>query len=161
MDPEILVQQLQMSKKYLDRASSALTEEDSNYKPTDDSMTTAQQMQHIAHTVDWFIDGAFGEGFDMDFEGHITQLADMTSLTDARLNCANSYKRAMDTIGSKTAEEMLSPMPEGPIMGGAPKLAIVSGIIDHTAHHRGSLSIYSRNCGKIAPMPYSEASVPA
>jgi uncharacterized damage-inducible protein DinB len=161
MTPEILVEQLRGSKEYLDRATRELSEEDSNYKPTEESLTTAQQMQHIAHTVDWFIDGAFGDGFDMDFEGHITQLADMTSLTEARMNCAASYKRAMDVIGSKKAEDMLAPMPAGPIMGGAPKLAIVSGIVDHTAHHRGSLSVYTRNCGKIPPMPYADAPVPA
>ena len=37
-----------------------------------------------------------------------------------------------------------------------PKFVAVSGIVEHTAHHRGSLSTYTRLCGKVPPMPYME-----
>ncbi len=70
MTPQILIDQLKSSKEYLDRATRELTEEDSTYAPDADSFTTAQQMAHIAATVDWFIEGAFGDGFNMDFEAH-------------------------------------------------------------------------------------------
>ena len=39
-------------------------------------------------------------------------------------------------------------------MSGAPRLAVVSGIVDHTAHHRGALSVYCRLLNKVPPMPY-------
>jgi len=48
----------------------------------------------------------------------------------------------------------MTPMPEGPVLGGAPRIAIVSGITDHTAHHRGALTVYARLSGKVPPMPY-------
>ena len=161
MTPEILADQLRSSKEFLDRATRNLSEDDSNYKPTEDSLTTAQQMGHIAHTVDWFVDGAFGDGFDMNFEEHIMQLKDLNSLTEARAKCTDSYNRAIEVLLSKKPEEVLAPMPEGPIMGGAPKLTIVSGIVEHTAHHRGALSVYTRLCGKVPPMPYMDVPIPA
>ena len=40
-------------------------------------------------------------------------------------------------------------------MKGAPRAAVVGPIVDHTAHHRGALTVYARLLGKVAPMPYS------
>ncbi|MFP6583357.1 MAG: DinB family protein [Candidatus Hydrogenedentota bacterium] len=157
MTPEVLVNQLKASKVYLDRATSALTEDDSTYAPDENSFTAAQQLAHIALTVDWFIEGGFEKGFDMNFEEHPLQARDVTSIEKARALCTENYDKAISLIGSKTLEQILEPMPEGPIMGGDPKLVVVAGIVEHTAHHRGSLSVYTRLCGKVPPMPYMDA----
>ena len=45
-------------------------------------------------------------------------------------------------------------MPEGPVMGGQPGSEVVRAMIEHTAHHRGALTVYSRLLGKVPPMPY-------
>ncbi len=156
MTPQIFASQLTASKEYLDRATRELSEEDSTYAPDADALTVAQQFGHIAKTVDWFVEGAFGAGFDMNFDEHVLILKDIASLKEARALVTESYDTAIALILSKTAEELFEPMPAGPIMGGDPKLAIVSGIVEHTAHHRGSLSVYTRLCGKIPPMPYME-----
>jgi len=42
------------------------------------------------------------------------------------------------------------------IMKGAPKMSIVYALADHTAHHRGALSVYARLLGKKPQMPYGE-----
>jgi uncharacterized damage-inducible protein DinB len=39
-------------------------------------------------------------------------------------------------------------------MGGQPISDIVWGMVEHTAHHRGALTVYSRQLGKIPVMPY-------
>ncbi|NJL28826.1 MAG: hypothetical protein HC897_13505 [Thermoanaerobaculia bacterium] len=39
-------------------------------------------------------------------------------------------------------------------MGGKPRAAIIGAIVDHTAHHRGTLTVYSRLLGYVPPMPY-------
>ena len=156
MTPQILVDQLKASKEYLDRATSELSEADSTYAPDDEAFTTAQQMSHIAKTVDWLMEGGFGEGFDMNFEEQATILRDIASLKGARSLCAQSYDNAIKLIASKSTEEIFEPMPEGPIMGGDPKFVVVSVIVEHTAHHRGSLSTYTRLCGKVPPMPYAD-----
>jgi hypothetical protein len=106
MTPEILVDQLKASKVYLDRSSSALTEEDSGYAPDSNSYTTAAQMAHIGLTIDWFIEGAFGKGFDMNFEEHDAMARKFTSLNAVRESCTASYNKAIELIGSKTTEEI-------------------------------------------------------
>jgi uncharacterized damage-inducible protein DinB len=40
------------------------------------------------------------------------------------------------------------------VMAGQPIGNIVWGMVEHTAHHRGALSVYSRLLGKTPPMPY-------
>ena len=42
-------------------------------------------------------------------------------------------------------------------MGGLPRSAIFGAITDHTAHHRGALTVYARLLGKTPPMPYMDA----
>jgi uncharacterized damage-inducible protein DinB len=39
-------------------------------------------------------------------------------------------------------------------MGGQAMSGVVWGMIEHTAHHRGALTVYSRLLGKVPPMPY-------
>ena len=39
-------------------------------------------------------------------------------------------------------DQCLHQMPDGPIMGGAPRFAIFGAITDHTAHHRGALEAF-------------------
>jgi uncharacterized damage-inducible protein DinB len=41
-------------------------------------------------------------------------------------------------------------------MGGLPKKSIFGGITDHTAHHRGALTVYARLKGIVPPMPYMD-----
>jgi uncharacterized damage-inducible protein DinB len=42
------------------------------------------------------------------------------------------------------------------VMGGAPRYAVISAIEDHTAHHRGALTVYSRLRGHVPTMPYMD-----
>jgi uncharacterized damage-inducible protein DinB len=42
-------------------------------------------------------------------------------------------------------------------MGGLPRHSVVSALMDHTAHHRGALTVYARLLGKVSPMPYMDA----
>lgn len=156
MTPELLVYELKMSKEYLDRATRALTEEDSDFTPDENIFTVSVLMGHIGLTVDWFMEGAFGEGFDMDFESHDVKAQDFTSLEAARKQCDKSYQAAIDLIASKSMEELLEPWPANPIMGTHPKMAAVFGIIEHTAHHRGALGVYTRLRGKVPPLPYMD-----
>jgi len=55
----------------------------------------------------------------------------------------------------KFFKSTLSVFEEADSVFGAPRAAVVSGIADHTAHHRGALSVYARLIGKEPPMPYA------
>src|SRR5579862_7844418 len=58
MEPKALVKKMQQTLEFFDRSSRELKEENSNFKPTPEMMSAAQQVAHSAHTVNWFIDGA-------------------------------------------------------------------------------------------------------
>ena len=155
---EGLIGQLNAARVYFTRSTSCLSEEDSGYRPSEDMFTVAQQVAHVAQTVDWFFDGAFNQdGFDMDFEAHEKELLEATSLTAAREWFDRAIDNGAKVLAAKTDEELHQSLPEGPIMGGLPRVAILGGISDHTAHHRGVLTAYSRMLGKIPPMPYMDA----
>jgi len=64
-------------------------------------------------------------------------------------------KVELSECGRQRLEELAAPLPADGIMGGAPTSAIVGGAIDHTAHHRGALTVYARLLGRVAAMPYA------
>jgi uncharacterized damage-inducible protein DinB len=152
-----LLAELNAALQYFERSTAALTEEDAGYAPADGLFTTAQQVAHTAQTIDWFISGAFRpEGFDMGFEALDTKVRAVTTLSDARAWLAKAVENARQTIASNGDEVWGQPLPEGPVMGGLPRAAIFSGITDHTAHHRGALTVYARLRGKTPPNPYMD-----
>lgn len=152
---ESCVAELSNVEQFFNRSTEELSEDLSGFTPAEGMMTAAQQVAHAAKTIDWFVEGAFRpEGFDMNFEEHIQDVMKVTSLTAARAWFTKSIADAKAVIATKGDAELMAPLPDGPVMGGAPRIAIVSGINDHTAHHRGALTVYARLSGKVPPMPY-------
>jgi uncharacterized damage-inducible protein DinB len=157
MNPETLVAQLRSTKEYFDRSTRVLTSEDESFAPVEGTWTVAQQVAHVAQTVDWFIEGAFRpEGFDTDWAKLQAEVARVQSLAEARAWVDAAFARAIEFIGARTPEELAQPLQEGEVMGGAPRFAIVSALADHTAHHRGALTVYARLRGRVPAMPYAE-----
>jgi uncharacterized damage-inducible protein DinB len=147
--------QLLTSKEFFERSTRVLDESDSQFRPQDGMMTVAQQVAHTAQTIDWFIEGASRpEGFDLDFEKHAKALMGVTSLAAARQMLQTAYANAVNFIRARSPEQLGRPLAPGPIMGGQPISEIVWAMIEHTAHHRGALTVYSRLLGKVPPMPY-------
>ena len=141
-------------KAFFDRTTSCFSEEDSQFRPEAELFTVAHHVAHVAQTVDWFLEGAFGDGFDMDFEEHERKVRAVGSLKEARAWLDRSMEKAMEVLGSKSFEELDEPYGPG-LFEGAPKGSLVQGIADHTAHHRGALTVYARLLGKVPPMPYA------
>ena len=147
--------QLVASQDFFERSTRVLDEADSGFRPREGMMTVAQQVAHTAQTLDWFIEGASRrEGFDLDFEKQAGALAAVTSLAAARQMLKAAYANAIQVLRSCSAEDLARPLPAGPIMGGQPISDIVWAMVEHTAHHRGALTVYSRELGKVPPMPY-------
>lgn len=150
-----LANQLLTSQDFFQRSTRVLDEADSEFRPREGMMTVAQQVAHTAQTLDWFIEGVTRpEGFDLDFEKHAQAVAAVTSLAAARQMLESAYANAVQFLRSRSPEELARPLPPGPIMGGQPTSDIVWSMLDHTAHHRGALTVYSRLVGKVPPMPY-------
>ena len=155
MNAHALTSELRATQRFFNKSTACLEEEDSSFAPTEGAFTAAQQVAHCALTVDWFVEGAFRpEGFDMDFEQHLVHARRVESLGEARRMLDEAFGRAIQVFSSKSPDELATPLPEGPVMGGQPRWAVVGGITDHTAHHRGALTVYSRLRGHIPEMPY-------
>ena len=147
--------QLLASKDFFDRSTRVLDEADSGFRPKEGMMTVAQQVAHAAQTLDWFIQGASRpEGFDLDFASHAAALERVTSLAAARKALDTAYANAIQFLRSRSPEDLAKPLPAGPVMGGQPITDIVWAMVEHTAHHRGALTVYSRQLGKVPVMPY-------
>ncbi|MBI4877038.1 MAG: DinB family protein [Acidobacteria bacterium] len=155
---ERLKSQVDSMKEFFERSTRVLDEADSAFAPVEGIFTVAQQVAHTAQTVEWFVQGAFSrDGFDLDFERLDREMRAVASLEAARAWLNRAWAAAAECIEAHSGAEWESPLPPGPIMGGAPRHTVFDALADHTAHHRGSLAVYSRLLGKAPPMPYAEA----
>jgi uncharacterized damage-inducible protein DinB len=155
LQPYDFANQLLTSKDFFERSSRVLDEADSQFCAQEGMMSVAQLVAHTAQTLDWFIEGATRrEGFDLDFEKHAKATAAVTSLAAARQMLETAYANAIRFLRSRSPEDLARPLPPGPIMGGQPVSDIVWAMVEHSAHHRGALSVYSRLLGKVPQMPY-------
>ena len=154
MESQSLVAQLRLAIHFFNRSTEWLTEADATYAPVEGMFTSCQHVAHVAQTIDWFFDGAFGAGWDMDFAGHDARARAVSTVAEAREALSRSVENAVEVLGSKSPEELASALPADGIMAGSPRGAIVGGIVEHTSHHRGALAVYARLCGKTPPMPY-------
>lgn len=157
MTLEDIALSVEVNREYFNRSTGALKEEHSAFAPAPGMFTAAAMVAHVAQTVDWFFNGAFAEeGFNMNFEQMDEDVRACTSLTAARAWFNAATDRAKATAIAHPVMEWATPLPPGPIMGGMPRSAIVSALTDHTAHHRGALSVYARLLGLVPPMPYMD-----
>ena len=107
---EGLIEQLRTVRQFFLNTISCLTQEDSNYAPKEEMYTVAQQIGHTAHTVGWFMDGAFGpNGFDMNFENYVERMKKYTSLKQGVEEFEHEVERAIHTIEKTTNAELMAP----------------------------------------------------
>ena len=150
-----LVKELESTQKFFKTTLSIFEPADAGYAPNPELYTVAGHVAHAADSVDWFIEGAFGSGWAMDFEAMIAKAKAVTSLDEATAWLDRAFANAIKVVGQASDEQLFEPIPDAQIMEGAPRAAVVGGITDHTAHHRGALAVYARLIGKVPPMPYS------
>lgn len=152
-----LLAELKSTQEYFERSTRCLEEADAGYKPTADMLSTAQQIAHVARTLDWFLEGAFrAEGFDMDFAAQERDVAKIETLSDARAWVERAFAAWSDHLATCSDQDLAVPLPPGPVMGGLPRAAVIGALVDHCAHHRGALTVYARLCGRVPQMPYME-----
>lgn len=157
MHKDAIVHQLNATKEFFDRSTRPLTEEHSTFAPQEGLFTVSQQIAHVAQTVDWFFEGAFRpESFDMDFEAGMRETMKVNSVQAARQWLDRAFAAAIEKTKAASQEEWDTPMPPNMIMGETPRWSIIGALVDHTAHHRGALTVYSRLQGLRPPMPYAD-----
>ncbi len=154
---QMLAGQMAAMKEYFDRSTRVLDESDSGFAPQAGMFTTAQVVAHTAQTVEWFITGAFApEGFSLDFDRMDSEVRAVTSLAAARAWFEKACATLQESIEAHSEADWMAALPPGPIMGELPRIAVFNALTDHTAHHRGALTVYTRLLGKVPPMPYMD-----
>ncbi len=157
MNKECSAAQLQAAHRYFYNTIECLTEHDSNFTPQPGMYSAAQQVAHAALTIEWFLQGAFApDGFDLDFAAADAKVRQINSLAQAKARFDRAAARALDDLQTKSADDWSKPIADGPILGGHPRSGIIGAMIEHTAHHRGSLAVYARLLGRVPKMPYSD-----
>jgi uncharacterized damage-inducible protein DinB len=157
MDKKQMLNEIKFTKEHFDRSSRCLKEEHSGHMPAEGMFTVAGQVAHVAQTIDWFVDGASKpEGFDMDFEAHDRKARAVKSLTTARKQLDAAFAQLTKFIESNSQAYLDETMTAGPLFAGSPRSMIVPSIVEHTSHHRGALTVYSRTLGLVPVMPYME-----
>ncbi len=159
MNKQSLIENLKQTQTFFERGTSCFSEEHSEFSPVEGTFTVAQQVAHAAQSIGWFIDGAFRNNeFDKDWEGFHS---DTTSLAAARSLFSKAIEEAVAAIESQTVEQLTQPIEDEVVMTGMPKFCIPGAIAEHTAHHRGALTVYARLLGMTPPMPYTEVTATA
>jgi uncharacterized damage-inducible protein DinB len=132
------------------RSVACLGESDSTYAPMEGMYTVAQHVAHTADIVQWLCDGAFtDQGFDPELEERARRIRQVTSLGSARELFDAAYDRASRIAGATPDEELRScTVPPNEVVGEPPLLNVFRMMEDHTAHHRGALTVYSRLIGR-------------
>jgi uncharacterized damage-inducible protein DinB len=156
MTPETIKEVLNSQREYFNRSTRLLGESHSQFAPKEEMFTAAGQIAHVAQTIEWFFDSAFAPEWKMEWEEMDRQVRGVKSLAEARAWFERAIEHAVKVTESHTAEEWASLFPPNPIMGESPRFSIVSAIMDHTAHHRGALTVYQRLLGLTPLMPYME-----
>lgn len=148
--------EIQTTRHFFNRTTRCLAESDSGFRATPDTMTVAQQMAHVAQTIDWLREGMFEDRWDMDFAKAIGITNAVTSLTAARQELDAAWERMLARIEAASDSELAQPMADNPILGCRRRYHAIEALVDHTGHHRGALAVYARLAGKVPEMPYGE-----
>lgn len=144
MDREAARESLRIEKLFLGNVLKQFRPEHETFAPKPGMMNVAQQINHVAHTIEWFREGAFGKGFDLDFEGHLKRDMAPVTLEQAMDHLERAYADYYALLDSISDEDLLQPMPYNDIFKDAPRFVVFPSQADHTAHHRGVLTVYLR-----------------
>ena len=150
------LQEIQLTRHFFSRSTRCLTESDSGFRATPETMTVAQQVAHVAQTLDWIREGMFEDRWDMDFEKAIGVTNAVTSLTAARKELDAAWERMSARVEASSDAELTQPMADNPILGTRARYNGIEAMIDHTGHHRGALTVYARLAGRVPEMPYGD-----
>ena len=153
---ETLIKELSEIEKFFETSTDCLKEENCNFRPVDGALSVVEHVAHAAQSIEWFVAGMTSyDGFDLNFESHWEEVGKVKTLHEARSWFSKAIEDAISTIQDMSEDELSSLLPEGEVMGKEPKYKVVPAIAEHTAHHRGALTVYSRLLGKEPKMPYA------
>ena len=106
------IQELQMALKFFNTTISVFEDADSGYAAQPEMFTVAGQVAHTDATVNWFVEGAFGEGWDMNFEAHLAETNAVTRISDAKEQLEKAFANVVEVFGGASNEDLCAPIPD-------------------------------------------------
>ncbi|MCC6546886.1 DinB family protein [Candidatus Sumerlaeota bacterium] len=147
---------MRKDRHFLQNILKDFKEEHANFRVTG-MWTTAQQIRHVGRVVWWFWKGAFEGEWDMDFAREEAEISKPVTLAAAIRELDENYNELimfLETASDATLGEVMANNPIFP--AGTKKFIALAAITDHTAHHRGILSVYLRLNGIKPTMAYAD-----
>jgi uncharacterized damage-inducible protein DinB len=84
-------------------------------------------------------------------------LGQVRTLAEARRLLGEAWDHLRAAVEGMPKEGLAEAIAENPILCRRARSCTITGILDHTAHHRGSLAVHARLSGKTPARPYGEA----
>ena len=131
--------------KFFKTTISVFEPADAGFAPHPDLYTVAGHIAHAADSVDWFIEGGFGQGWDMEFDALVAKAKAVTSLEEATAWLERAFAHAAEVVGAASDETLFQPMSDTRLM--PPRIKRVSEsrlVISGIARSHGSSSRLSR-----------------
>ena len=104
---------------------SIFAEEDAGFAPSPNSTPSPAHIAHAADSVEWFVDGAFGEGWNMAFEGLIAAARAVETLEEAVAWLDRAFEKVIATFPAASDEDLAAPIRDDRIMPGSSRSAVV------------------------------------
>jgi uncharacterized damage-inducible protein DinB len=133
------------------RVFKAVPEDERDYRPHSDSMSSLELARHMSLEDVWFlqavIDGQFGPMPAQGEDSEVTSVAEAIDLYNDKI------PTLIEQVKSLSGEQLTR---EVSLMGvfNLPAIGFLSFMIRHTVHHRGQLSAYLRPMGSKVPQIY-------
>lgn len=147
---------IRKQQKFFNKVVGQFKPDNAEFRPLPEMYSVVEQIRHTGLTVHWFIEGAYGAGFNMDFEGFEKAVRQPCTFAEAAAGFDKACDDAVAIIEAGADDALLQPLPENPIFGPVPRVTVLGALSDHTAHHRGSLSVYLRLVGITPRMVYED-----
>jgi uncharacterized damage-inducible protein DinB len=148
MNGKEAVKLIKTERHYLQNILKDFRPEHGHFKPTEEMRTVGQQIKHITLTTKFYYETVFGSGFTMSFQEYKEEMKKLIGLEDAIKDLDEIHNKAVSLVEDKTEEEMKAPLPSNnPMLGEGTLENVIIRNIDHTAHHRGALTVYLRLLG--------------
>jgi uncharacterized damage-inducible protein DinB len=154
MTPAQLADTARGDRHFLNNVLNVLPADAGDSAPLPGMMSAAHQIAHIAMTIEWFIDGTFGKGFSDDFSAQQAMLSQSLTIAEARVRLDAAWDRWIALVEATTPESLQQTVPPNPFFQDKPRETVIMYNSDHTAHHRGILTVYLRHLGITPPMVY-------
>ena len=154
MDGRQAAEHVRQEREYLMKIVGAFESGQGKFRPAEGMITVAQQINHITFMIRWFVQGAFGTGFDLNPDKSAAATREDLDLNEAIRRLNETYDDYIAFLETLTVAELDAHMPPNPILGEVPRISLLRAQADHTAHHRGVLTVYLRLLGVVPPVIY-------